>query len=128
MPRTRKTFDERIGLLSGKRSEISTRIETLRNRQNGEQRKLDTRRKIIGGGLVFAEAKDDPDFAKILYARFERRLAARDKGMFIELMQEWRGLSGGDAVPATRPLRPDTIREDTGRNLPHKRPDRSPGL
>ena len=37
MPRTRKTFDERIGLLSGKRSEIDTRIETLRSRQNGSR-------------------------------------------------------------------------------------------
>src|ERR1700691_158324 len=121
MPRTRKTFEERIGLLSGKRSQIDTRIETLRNRQNGQRRKLDTRRKIIGGSLVFSEASADPDFAKDLCARFERRLAPKDKGLFVELMQEWRGPSGGGAAPPAGPVRPYAIRKDTGRNLSHNR-------
>jgi hypothetical protein len=121
MPRKRKTLDERIGHLSGKKSDINKQIETLRSKRNGERRKLNTHRQIVGGGIVFSEASADPDFAKILYPRFQRRLAARDRGLFTELMEQWRGSSAGVAGPATAPVRPERILEDTGRNLSHKR-------
>lgn len=121
MPQKRKTLDERIGHLSGKKSDISKQLDTLRSKRDGEQRKLETRRKIIGGGIIFSEASADPDFAKTLYPRFEKRLAARDRGLFIELMEEWRGLSASDSESATAPVRPEHIREDTGRNPSHKR-------
>ena len=125
MPRTRKTFEEQIGLLSGKRSELNTRIETLRSRQNGTRRKLDTRRKIIAGALVLTHANVNRDYAKELSALFDKCLAPKDRAIFMELMQEWRRPSGAAAVPATGSLQPHNIREDTGR---HKRLDRPPGL
>lgn len=128
MPRTRKTFEEQIGLLSGKRSELNTRIETLRSRQNGTRRKLDTRRKIIAGALVLTHANVNRDYAKELCALFDKCLAPKDRAIFTELMQEWRRPSGGAAVPAAGPLQPHNFREDTGRNVPNKRLDHPPGL
>jgi hypothetical protein len=121
MPRKRKTLDERIGLLSGKKGDINKQIDKLRSKRNGERRKLDTRQKIIGGSIVFSEASMDPDFAKILYPRFERRLAPKDRGLFVELLREWRGSSTGVPVPVTAPVRPERIREETGRNPSHRR-------
>ena len=84
-------------------------------------RKLDTRRKIIAGALVFSEANVDPDFAKDLCARFERRLAPKDRGIFVGVDAGLAWAVRRSAAPPADPLRPDTIREDTGRNLSHTR-------
>jgi hypothetical protein len=44
------------------------------NREQFQRRKQDTRRKIIIGGAVLAEAKTDPEFARELYALLSRRV------------------------------------------------------
>lgn len=90
MPRKRKTLDEQIGLLSGKKKDINKRLETLRVRQNRELRKLDTREKIVGGALLFSEASADPDFARDLCARFERRIAPKDRPLLAKKMEGWK--------------------------------------
>jgi hypothetical protein len=44
------------------------------NREQFHCRKQDTRRKIIIGGAVLAEAKTNPEFAKELYSLLSRRV------------------------------------------------------
>ncbi len=44
------------------------------NRERFQSRKQDTRRKIIIGGAVLAEAKTNPEFAKELYSLLSRRV------------------------------------------------------
>ncbi len=87
MPRTRKTVDDRIGFLNGKRRDIDKKIGTLRTRQNGERRKLDTRRKLILGGAVMAHAKLDAEFAKALRVALHKAVAPRDKAIVGDLME-----------------------------------------
>ena len=44
------------------------------NRERFHSRKQDTRRKIIIGGAVLAEAKTNPEFARDLYSLLSRRV------------------------------------------------------
>lgn len=75
-------------------------------------RRQDTRRKIIMGGAVIAEAKADPDFAKIVTAILRRRVAdPRDRlllALDIDQLPEAVGLplpAEFDALAAVR-IRP----------------------
>lgn len=72
-------------------------------------RRADTRRKIIMGGAVMAEAKTDPDFAKIVASILQRRVVdPRDRLLLtldIDQLPEAVGLPSAaefDALAAAR--------------------------
>jgi hypothetical protein len=53
------------------------REDLAENREQFHSRKQDTRRKIIIGGAVLAEAKSNPEFATELYTLLSRRVTDR---------------------------------------------------
>lgn len=66
----RKTPDERIAELEARESQIKAQIQAEKARKRTAERKLDTRQKVIIGGMVKAHCEVDPAFA----AEIERLL------------------------------------------------------
>ncbi|HIJ61834.1 MAG TPA: hypothetical protein HPQ04_04005 [Rhodospirillaceae bacterium] len=64
-----------IAELERRKAQIEARLQMARARQAALGRKSDARCKIIVGGAVFAEAKADPAFAKLLRGILEERVA-----------------------------------------------------
>ena len=71
MPRTHKTAAQRLAELQAQKDQIAARIEKARANLKSEERKRDTRRKIVAGAIALETAEIDPDFAQV----FERLLA-----------------------------------------------------
>jgi hypothetical protein len=63
---------DRLARLKEQRSQLDARIRDIEARQRQEERKRDTRRKIIAGALALEHASRDPGFAAVL-----RNLSAR---------------------------------------------------
>ena len=64
-----------------KLSQARALVQQLRAREKETARRLDTRRKIVLGGFLIAEAKTDPGAMARLKARIEA-LPERDKQLF----------------------------------------------
>ena len=63
-----KDYADRISKLKQQREKIEKRLNTLEQKTKNEDRKKDTRRKIIVGGAVVAEMHKDPEFAAVVRA------------------------------------------------------------
>lgn len=76
----RATPDERQARLLARRDEIDRRLKALTKRQSTESRRADTRRKILVGAAVLAEAAELPNsqLRVWLAAALRRRLTPRD--------------------------------------------------
>ena len=66
MPRARKTLAERIAALKAEEKQTQARLAALLAKQKADERKRDTRRKIVVGGAVLAHAALHPAFADAL--------------------------------------------------------------
>ena len=65
----------RIAQLKQKQEQLARRLNALEQKEKSQTRKLDTRRKIIVGGAVFAEMHKDPEFAAVVRAMLLRYVA-----------------------------------------------------
>lgn len=63
---SKRTTADRIAALEAKKAALAARLDKLRQKESAEERKRDTRRKIIVGGAVLAHAKLDAAFAAAL--------------------------------------------------------------
>ena len=61
LPRMGLNRNERIAELEKKKQQIANRIVRLRNIESTEQRKLDTRRKILAGAWILHRIDQDTD-------------------------------------------------------------------
>lgn len=64
--------EEKLQRLEVERAQIQARIEKARAQLKTEERKRDTRRKIIAGALALEHAKTDPAFRKELDSLLDR--------------------------------------------------------
>jgi len=62
----KKTDADRLAALKQKEAALKARIAKLENKAKAQDRKRDTRRKIIIGGAVMAHAKHDKAFGAAL--------------------------------------------------------------
>ena len=83
MPREKKTPEQRLAELKLKQDQIKARIQKENAKLQGEERKKDTRRKIIAGALALEHASTDSDFAdalnRLLFRYVERD---QDRALF----------------------------------------------
>ena len=83
MPKPRKTPEERLAELKIKQGQIKARIQKEAAKLQGEERKKDTRRKIIAGALALEHAATDADFGtalnRLLFRYVDR---AEDRALF----------------------------------------------
>jgi hypothetical protein len=78
--KAKKTDAERLALLRQKEAALKARIARIENKAKTEDRKRDTRRKIIIGGAVLADAALHPETAQFMDDVLARAvIAPRDK-------------------------------------------------
>ena len=64
--KAKKTDAERLAALKQREAALKAKIARIENKAKTEDRKRDTRRKIIVGGAVMAHARHDADFRRLL--------------------------------------------------------------
>lgn len=77
----RRTPEEQLADLEKKKKSIESEMRKARGKLQREQRKLDTRRKIILGAAVMANAQQDADLNAWVQLIIEE-LPARDRELF----------------------------------------------
>jgi hypothetical protein len=66
MPKPRKTPEQRLAELQAKRDAITARMDREKAKLRTDERKRDTRRKIVAGAIVLEHARHDPGFGAAL--------------------------------------------------------------
>jgi len=82
----RKTVEEQKAELEKRKKQIENRLKALEAKQTLQERKDDTRRKILAGAIVLHHAKLKPDFQKWLSGELNRAL---DKPHDRALFKDW---------------------------------------
>ena len=80
---SRKSPDEKIAELEEKRGQIEALIQKHKARARVEERKRDTRRKIIAGALALEHASIDPHFRAALQKLIDQNVTREgDRALF----------------------------------------------
>jgi len=87
--------------------QAKARLQAIENRQSEAERKLDTRRKIIMGGLLLDAAAKDERYAKVVSALMARIDRDNDRKAF----QDW---TPPTPAAAPGPMPPPTPNSSTG--------------
>jgi type II secretory pathway pseudopilin PulG len=98
MPRAKKPIAERIAALKEAEKQTQAKLAALVARQKTEERKRDTRRKIVIGGAVLAHAALNPSFADAL-REVLREAVTRD--MDKALLADWLGAAPRRTAPSS---------------------------
>ena len=103
---------------------LRARQQRLENAERAKARKRETRWKIVAGGMVLAEARDDPRFREQLREIFSRRVSARERRLF----EDWRdrnpepaASSGKQAARASLRVRIRRLRRSLWRRIRTRR-------
>ena len=79
----RKTPDQQLAELEKKESQLKARIQKKRAQVRGQERKRDTRRKIIAGALALEHMSHDAAFAKTMKRLLKEQVTRQeDKALF----------------------------------------------
>ena len=70
----RKTEAERLSELEARKKALEAQMQAIQSRQKERDRKADTRRKVLAGAAVLAEAERDPAAKQRLMALLDRHL------------------------------------------------------
>ena len=74
---------ERIENLRARRAQLDAELSRLESKTRAENRKMDTRRKILIGAIIMQEMADDPDVAAHVQGLLDKRLnKPRDRSLF----------------------------------------------
>ena len=85
----RKTTDERLSDLQERREQLNNRISTLMVRKRSRERKQDTRRKIIIGGVMLLEAGKNDKTHAWLRAKIGKHVKKeRDRELFADFLSK----------------------------------------
>ena len=79
--------------------QAKARLQAIENRQSEAERKLDTRRKIILGGLLLDAAGKDDRYAKVVSALMQRIERDNDRKAF----ERWEAPGAAAPGPASSP-------------------------
>lgn len=80
-------IEERIEQQQKKIQQEKARLQQLQARARGEERRKDTRRKIVAGALVLNAAKASPKLAAFLRQQLMEKASDRDRELFADLLQ-----------------------------------------
>lgn len=83
MPRTHKTPEQRLAELQAKKDQLAAQIEKARASLKSQERKRDTRRKIVAGAIALETAEIDQEFAQIFHRLLMKHVARdQDRSLF----------------------------------------------
>lgn len=74
MPSRRKTPDEKIAELEQREAQLKAQIQREKAKKRTADRKLDTRQKVIIGGMVKAHCEIDPNFKAVIEQLLDRHV------------------------------------------------------
>jgi septal ring factor EnvC (AmiA/AmiB activator) len=75
--------EEQLQKLLERKKELEQKIRSIKNRMKAEERKKDTRRKILVGAAVLSAAERDPKFRQWLMNLLDRSLTRpQDRELF----------------------------------------------
>lgn len=80
-----KTDSERLAELQAKMAQLQAKAEAIEARQKERERKLDTRRKVILGGVLLERAEHDPRMAQFVAKLVSELTRTQDRKAF----EEW---------------------------------------
>ena len=84
----RKSPEEQLNDLKKKREKLNNRIDTLSSAKRARDRKKDTRRKIIIGGIVQRVAEKNGKFREWLHKEIEKHVKTdRDRELFADILK-----------------------------------------
>ena len=79
----RPTNDQRIVALRSRRAQIDEELARLEAKAKKEERKNDTRRKILIGAVILQEMGDKPEFDALVHTLLKQRLTRpNDRALF----------------------------------------------
>lgn len=93
--------------LLAQKAQIEARLKDLDAREKAQQRKLDTRRKIVAGAIALEHAEIDPTFGAELAALLNRLVKPHERFLFDFL---------DDRTPDVRPGAADGFASAAGAN------------
>ena len=102
-----------------KRRKIEAQLKALDARDREQQRKDDTRRKIILGGLVMAEIEDDASLRETIRKLIEEKASEKDRGLLADF------LASVAATPMTEVAKPQEAQGETPMAQPPQNPTTS---
>jgi protein subunit release factor B len=74
---------DRIENLRARRAQLDAELSRLEAKTRSENRKMDTRRKILIGAIIMQEMEDDPEVDAHVKGLLEKRLSKpRDRSLF----------------------------------------------
>ncbi len=118
-----KTVAELIARLKDKGQKLGLRLNSLE--REAKDHKLDTRRKIIVGGVVIAEMEKDPDFANVVQTLLLRYVGRpHDRRAIAGLLPSTSSQASTQPEPKSASL--DDVGDELARllDLPVSPPDR----
>lgn len=74
--------------LKKQREQLTARINREKAREKEKQRKLDTRRKIIIGGVMLKHMECDANFKETIIELLDKHVLERDRKLFEELIDK----------------------------------------
>lgn len=74
--------DDRLQSLLERKARLSARIQKLAAQKQADDRRRDTRRKIVAGAILLAAAQADPGVAKWWDAQKARIAREQDRALF----------------------------------------------
>lgn len=107
---THKQKSERLRKLQQKRARLQRQIALEETRIKSQERKTDTRRKIIAGAIVLAHADIREAFRDILYELLQKFVEPKDKYLFLtaRALQQSQDTTSTDQDTATTQTVQDT--------------------
>ena len=92
------TTSSRRQKLLDKKAQLDAQLRQLDARERVQERKRDTRRKVIAGGMALKHAEIDDEFAAAMFKLINRYVTRpQDRNLFREIFPEL-----GDAAPSEK--------------------------
>ena len=80
--RKTKTPEERLAELQAKQNQIAERVKAQQAKIKAEERKKDTRRKIVAGAIALEHMEYDENFKHVMEGLLRRHVKASDQDLF----------------------------------------------
>ena len=112
-----KDVAERIAELKAKRNKLGQRLNALEQKAKTEDRKRDTRRKIIVGGAIIAQMEKMPEFATLVRTVLNASVGRQNDREAIADLLDLASNAASAAVPEKRGVSPAPVPRATAFGL-----------
>jgi len=80
--KVRQTPEQKLAALEKQQAQLKARIAKEKSKLTANQRKLDTRRKIVAGAIALEHMEHDENFRGVMEGLLKRHVTEKDKSLF----------------------------------------------